>query len=191
MTPETHYLGPMVRLLLLISGATFLTLLGRVDASPPPGGWTFESACDEIAADHWFDSGASTDAPGLLGLAGRGDANVDGRWVKRVPVEAGKYYQFNSQYHATGVQTPLRSVLAEVVWFDRKNDPVERAEFPLTRPGDEGGESVLTGTYRPRRTTSARLELRLRWAPAGRVSFRPATLTETAAPGPRPCDSRR
>jgi hypothetical protein len=67
-------------LVLPVSGA-------RTVAAPPPAGWRFESARDEIAAEHW----AEGEGPNVsLGLAGRGDANVDGRWVCRVPVTAGR-----------------------------------------------------------------------------------------------------
>lgn len=160
-------------------------------AGDGPDGWRFETARDEIAAEHWTTAGDASSkgeaTVAALGLAGRGDANVDGRWVKRVPVNGGRYYVFNAPYRATGVETPQRSVLASVLWFDAKGKQVERAEFPLTKPGSPAGEeSLLTGTYQaPAGATEALLELRLRWAPQGRVTFRPATLAETSPPGPR------
>src|SRR5688500_14652235 len=72
-----------------------------VGAADPPPGWTFETPRAELAARHWVERAA--DGPPVLGLAGRGDRNVDGRWVKRVPVTAGKYYVFAAPFRARDV----------------------------------------------------------------------------------------
>jgi predicted amidohydrolase len=157
-------------------------------ASDGADGWRFVSARDEIAADHRVErDGDSDSAAPLLVLAGRGDRNVDGRWVKRAPVTGGRFYQFDASYRAQNVETPLRNVLASVLWYDARGRQLQQAEFPVTRQPEKSGEwSLLTGTYQaPAGAAEAKLELRLRWAPTGRVAFRPATLAETAAPGPR------
>ena len=166
----------MTKLILI---TVLLALSPGVGSAQDAGGWRFQSPRAEIAAKHWVEDG------GALGLSGRGDANVDGRWLKRVPVTGSRYYHFSAEYQASGVETPLRSVLASVLWFDGRGRQVERAEFPMTRQSADA-RSTLTGTYQaPVGATEAQLELGLRWAPDGRVLFRPATLTETSAPGPR------
>jgi predicted amidohydrolase len=157
---------------------------GAESSSDGAEGWRFVSARDEIAAEHRVER---NDSPLLL-LAGRGDRNVDGRWVKRVAVTGGRYYQFDAPYRAEHVETPPRNVLASVLWYDARGRQLQQAEFPLRRPAgkSDDGWSLLTGTYQaPAGAAEAQLELRLRWAPTGRVAFRPATLTETTAPGPR------
>ena len=175
----------MHRVLALAPALLLSLCLASRASEPAPAQWRFESPRAEIAAEHWGEGDAA--APSALGLAGQGDASVDGRWVKRVPVAGARYYVFEARYTAENVETPTRSVLASVLWFDARGKQVERAEFPLTRQAkslDHGG--VLTGTYQaPAAATAAQLELRLRWAPRGRVTFAPATLTETSPPAPR------
>lgn len=165
-----------------------LALLGFVlpvraeDAAPD--GWRFFAARGEIAPKH----GVATDGGGYaLSLAGVGDRSVDGRWVRRVPVVGGHFVVFTARYRAKDVETPTRSVVASVLWYDAKGKQVEQAEFPLTVPGaDAQGWSRMTATYRvPDAAREAQLELRLRWAPSGEVVWRDASLTETAAPAPR------
>jgi predicted amidohydrolase len=149
-----------------------------------PDGWWFVAPRDEIAPK----PGVVRDGGGYeLSLAGTGDRSVDGRWARRVPVAAGRYAVFAARYRAKDVETPTRSVVASVLWFDAKGKQVEQAEFPLTVPGaDAQGWRRMTATYRvPDAAREAQLELRLRWAPSGGVVWRDVSLTETAAPGPR------
>src|SRR5688500_11880351 len=81
-----------------------------------PDGWKFIPVRDEIAPKAWVakegDSGYG------LGLAGKGDRNVDGKWVRRVGISGGSHVVFNARYEAKNVETPLRSVIASVLWFD-------------------------------------------------------------------------
>ena len=59
-------------------------------------GWRPYATRDEIAPRSWSDRDAQG---GLrLGLAGRGDDAVDGRWAREVPVVAGKTYAFGAAY---------------------------------------------------------------------------------------------
>jgi predicted amidohydrolase len=148
-------------------------------------GWRFFAVREEIAprAQVMNVDGGGYD----LRLAGNGERSVDGRWVKRVPVAGGKYYVFNARYWPQGIETPTRSIVASVLWFDEKGKQVEQAEFPLAVPGEDAqGWHRVTGTYRaPDAAREAQLEVRLRWAPEGLVLWRRAELKETAAPEPR------
>jgi hypothetical protein len=128
-----------------------LALLGfvlpvRADDAAAPEGWRFFAAREEIAPKH----GVATDGGGYaLSLAGVGDRSVDGRWVRRVPVVGGHFVVFAARYRAKDVETPARSVVASVLWYDAKGKQVEQAEFPLTVPGaDAQGWSRMTATYR-------------------------------------------
>jgi len=165
-----------------------LVLLGLVPAvraeDAAPDGWRFFAAREEIAPKH----GVVTDGNGYaLSLAGTGDRSLDGRWIRRVPVVGGHYAVFAARYREKNVETPTRSVVASVLWFDVKGKQVEQAEFPLTVPGvDAQGWTRMTATYRvPETAREAQMELRLRWAPLGEVVWRDASLTETSAPSPR------
>ena len=156
---------------------------------PAPDGWHTYSARDEIAPAFRVERPKSETAPHsyMLGLAGRGDEAVDGRWVREVPARPGAYYTFAAEYRAEGVETPARSVLARVIWLDAKGKQIDTAEYPvagLHLPRDRW--TALTGTYQaPPRASQARLELHLRWAARGDVLWRGGTLSEATAPGPR------
>src|SRR4051794_19198494 len=172
--------------------AILLTLLacGICRAADAPDGWRPFAVRDEIAPKASVEPADSAGGSYLLALAGRGDASVDGRWQRTVPVSAGKFYDFRADYRAERVATPARSVLARVVWLDAAGKQVNQPEFPMTSPATApakaDGWRVLTGTYQaPAKAAAARLELHLRWAADGRVVFRNARLAETAAPTPR------
>jgi predicted amidohydrolase len=148
-------------------------------------GWKFYAIRDEIAPK----SGVVFDKSGAyrLSLSGDGNASEDGRWFKRVPVSEGKYVVFTAHYKAANVETPARSILASIVWYDAKGRQVEQAEFPFTVPTpEEDGSKRVTSTYQvPPKATQAELRLRLRWAPNGEVQWRDIELKETPAPAPR------
>ncbi len=155
------------------------------ESAPAPDGWRTAAARDEIAPRSWVERDGQAYR---LGLAGKGDEAVDGRWERTVPVAAGKCYVFGAQYIARDVATPTRSVLARVVWLDAAGKHAQRAaEYPFTSPVlSVQGWSTITGTYRaPEKAVQARLELHLRWAPAGEVLFRDVVLNETEPPAPR------
>jgi predicted amidohydrolase len=171
--------------------ALTLLLLGLPAArgADAPDGWQPFAVRDEIAPRFWVEEAKAQVAPLPygLGLAGRGDDAVDGRWRRTVPVAAGRYYLFRAEYRARDVATPARSVLARVLWLDAEGKQVVEAEYPLTspRPTDDGWD-VVTGAYQaPAPAARARLELHLRWAGHGQVVWRGAGLEETAPPAPR------
>jgi predicted amidohydrolase len=172
---------------LVVMGAMMLPSRGEDAAvTAPPDGWRLVAARDEIAPRAEVVRDASGSGYGLA-LAGTGDRSVDGRWVRRVPVTGGRYVMFEARFRATNVETPTRSVVPSVLWFDGRGKQVEQAEFPITVPGADGqGWHRVTATYRvPASAREAQLELRLRWAPSGEVVWRDVSLQETAAPAPR------
>lgn len=173
----------MLRFMLVMS---FVCAAGvRVSAEQAaPDGWKFAAVRDEIAPRSWI----VRDGPDFgLALAGVGDTAVDGKWLRRIPVSGGKHVVFNARYRAQNVQTPRRSVVASVIWFDEKGTRVQEAEFPLMSPDvDAQGWGKFTATYRvPDKAREAQLELRLRWTPRGQVVWRDVQLRESAAPQPR------
>ena len=146
-------------------------------------GWRPYAAREEIAPRSWSER----DAQGALclGLAGRGDDAVDGRWAREVPVVPGKTYGFGAAYRASGVASPSRSVLARLVWLDAAGEAMRPMEYPLVGPAAADGWTPVAGVYRaPETAARARLELHLRWTAAGEVVWRDA-----AFPKPR-CPSR-
>jgi predicted amidohydrolase len=162
---------------------------GHKDGEAGPNGWRTYAARTEIAPAFRVEAagGKPGDDSYQLGLAGRGDDAVDGRWVREVSVRPLAYYTFSSEFLARDVESPQRSVLARVVWLDDRSQIVETPEYPvasLHAPGN--GWSALTGTYRaPAKATHARLELHLRWAARGDVLWRGTNLRESPPPGQR------
>jgi predicted amidohydrolase len=162
----------------------------RADEGPSaPDGWKTYAARAEIAPRFWVEpvKGESGSSAYYLGLGGRGDEGVDGRWVRRVPVQEGRYYVFNAEYRARNVATPSRSVLARVLWYNAKGVLIVPADYPFTSLSPEpDGWTRVTNTYQaPAQASEAVLELHLRWAPDGEVLWREAELKETGPPGPR------
>jgi len=163
-----------------------LVLLSAPALSEPVStdGWKPYAVRDEIAPRSW----AERDPQGVLvlGLAGRGDDAVDGRWVREVPVVPGKTYAFGASWRALGVASPARSVLARLVWLDTSGEAMRPMEYPLVGAPGADGWTPVAGVYRaPEKAARARLELHLRWTAAGQVQFRDADLREAAPPAPR------
>ena len=120
-------------------------------------GWRPYATRDEIAPRSWSDRDAQG---GLrLGLAGRGDDAVDGRWAREAPVVPGKTYAFAAAYRAQGVVSPSRSVLARLVWLDAAGETMRPMEYPLVGPSGPDGWTPVAGVYRaprpPRRRASS------------------------------------
>ncbi|MGA2499296.1 MAG: carbon-nitrogen hydrolase family protein [Tepidisphaeraceae bacterium] len=151
-----------------------------------PDGWRFSSPREEIAPRAWVVRGPA-DAYGLA-LAGTGDESVNGKWTRRIPVTAGQHVIFSARYESKDIQTPRRSLIASVLWFDEKGGQVEQAEFPSALPGtDPQGLRCMAATYPvPKTAREARVELQLRWAPNGQVIWRDVSLTQATPPTSRP-----
>lgn len=158
-----------------------------VERDAAPDGWQTYSARPEIAPRFWVDLAENDPVAYGLGLAGEGNGSVDGRWVRRVPVQGGEFYAFSAVANAEDVATPLRSVLARVLWFDADGNQIERAEYPRTQADQgRGGRSLLAGTYQaPDGSVEAQLELHLRWAPTGQVVWRDIQFAPASEPEAR------
>ncbi len=170
--------------------ASSLLLFGMIGTfDQPPDGWHSEAPRPEIAPIFRVERNGDEPSSGtyLLVQEGRGDAAVDGRWLRTVPVKGAGYYEFTAEYQAEDVAGPERCVLARVVWLDGGGKPVETAEYPVTsRQRTRDGWTVLTGTYcAPAASSQARIELHLRWAARGKVRWRNADLKSTAPPARR------
>jgi predicted amidohydrolase len=158
-------------------------------AETSAGDWKSYAVRPEIAPRFWVakPKERSGEAPFYLGLAGRGDEAVDGRWLRTTAVGGGRYYLFKAEFQAKRVATPRRCILARVFWFDARGAQLGQPDYPLTSPHRSKDDwTTLTGTYQaPARAVKARLELHLRWAARGEVLWRNATLEKTAAPAAR------
>src|SRR5512135_1670092 len=120
---------------MVASTASVLLFLMAAPAAPDAAstdGWKPYAVREEIAPRSFSER----DARGglVLGLAGRGDDAVDGRWVREVPVAPGKTYAFRASWRAANVGSPARSVLARLVFLDAAGQPMRPMEYPLVGP---------------------------------------------------------
>ena len=123
----------------------------------------------------------------VLGLAGRGDDAVDGRWVREAPVVPGRTYAFRVSWKAQNVESPARSVLARLVFLDAAGEPMRPMEYPVAGRRDSAdGWTPAGGVYpAPEKAAKVRLELHLRWTANGEVRFRHADFQEMTPLPPR------
>src|SRR5512138_3413159 len=126
------------------AASVVLFLLAAPDAASTDG-WKPYSVRDEIAPRSFSER----DAQGglVLGLAGRGDDAVDGRWVREVPVVTGKTYAFHASWRAENVPSPARSVLARLVLLDAAGEPMRPMEYPLVGAAGADGWTPVAGVY--------------------------------------------
>src|SRR5512134_2982996 len=105
--------------------AALLVLLLSAPTAPEAvstDGWKPYAVRDEIAPRSFSERDARGEL--VLGLAGRGDDAVDGRWVREVSVVPGKTYAFRASWRARNVDSPARSVLARLVFLDAAGEPM-------------------------------------------------------------------
>jgi predicted amidohydrolase len=175
------------------------------DAPKGPDGWQPASPREEIAPRFSFDRKGGPKGDGSLIITADQREGLHGWWEKMTPITGGKFYRFHAVRKTHNVEVPRYSALARIVWKDDKGhwvqaDPpphpngpkAETGYLPLAEPEypvdtkETDGWTELAGVYRaPSKATRAVVELHLRWAPAGRIEWAEARLTETTPPQPR------
>ena len=181
----------MSRFLLCILATTIFICqpAGASEQVVGPDGWHSQTVRAEIAPRFWvhYLNGKQAASEYELGLAGQGNDAVNGHWMRRQRVIAGKHYAFHVAFRCQKVADPSRSILARLFWFDAKGKQIGFDEYPLTSPTTTPeGWTALTGVYQaPPEAAQAQLELHFRWAAHGTVVWRRAALTETKPPPPR------
>ncbi|MES2595006.1 MAG: carbon-nitrogen hydrolase family protein [Verrucomicrobiota bacterium] len=166
-------------------------------------GWTFWSPRAEATPEHVVNPKAGRDGQGGLVIeTGPGEQWI-GCWVKTVPVQGGKHYQFEAWRKFRDVSEPRRSVVTRVIWLDEKGGSVKweqpatggyaKGTIPQAEPeypadlGSNAGEwgRFATTLRAPEAARQAKLELYLQWASNARVEWSDVDLTEVPAPAPR------
>ena len=180
-------------------GTTYLALaLGsRLVCAAASDGWHPAAARDEIRPQ--FES----KPPGLLIIRADEREGLAGHWEKTFAVTGGQFYRFRAMRHVERVSSPRRSTLARILWRDAHGKPVHHdapgahsfapGEPPLAEPEyphdgatDAAGWTEVSGIYRiPSKASQAIVELYLRWAPRGVVTWKDVSLTEIPPPAPR------
>ena len=171
---------------LMITGLVALSAVATQAAAAGDAeadGWKFVPLRDEAAPRHSIrtDGGAM----GLV-IEGNGEPIADGRWVKQVPIPIASHVNLRARYRATGIEQVARNVLAALVQLDEAGKEVAMEVADTTGPADAQGWRRVNETYKVHpKAKQARMELRLRWSPAGKVEWRDAAVEASTAPAPR------
>jgi predicted amidohydrolase len=174
---------------------------GKVPGAPE--GWTVAAPRDEIRPQFAFDPKGGPDGQGAMIIEADGREGLDGAWVKTFPVAGGRPYRFQALRKIDNVALPRRSAVAKITWLDaagqrvpydesvvtgylRGSRPRAEAEHPTDKATDQRGWTEVSDTYRaPSKAAKAVVELRLLWAPGGRIAWGGVSFKETALPAGR------
>jgi predicted amidohydrolase len=164
-----------------------------------PEGWTVCSPREELRPEFSYRPQDGRDGQGALVIQAARSEGLDGGWVKTFPVSGGRHYRFHVWRRVEHVATPRRSAVVRIHWLDaagnrvtydetvvtgylRGSKPVAEAEHPTDKATDAGGWTEVSDTYRaPSKAAKAVVELRLLWAPGGRVVYSGPSLKEAAS----------
>ncbi len=166
-------------------------------------GWSTAWSREEIAPEFAFDKHGGPGGTGSLTIRADEREGLDGWWRKTFPVNGGAYYRFRVFRRVENVITPRRSVVARILWRDAQRKavhhdepgatsyapgepPLAEPEYPVDRGTNAEGWTEVADVYRaPSKAAEAIVELCFRWAPAGKVEWSEAALTETDPPPAR------
>ncbi len=147
-------------------------------------GWQSYSPRPELAPRFWTEK---TEGGLVLGLAAQGHPAPDGRWIRHVPVQPGKFYRFHAQWQAKNISHPVRSVVVRIGWEDEQGRRSAPPEYiPIFGPTTaDGWRQVLGMLQTPEKTVRARLELHLRWSSEGELRWRNIQFVPSDPPPPK------
>ncbi len=165
-----------------------------------PEGWSVAAPREEIRPEFAFDPQGGPNEQGAFLIKADGREGLDGAWVKTFPVHGGRCYRFHAVRRVENVALPRRSTVAKINWLDaqgkrvtydesvvtgylRGSKAMAEAEHPTDKATDAGGWTEVSDTYRaPSKAAKAVVELRLLWAPGGKIAWSKVELKETAPP---------
>ena len=155
-------------------------------------GWTPEAPRQEIAPAFRIDPQGGKDGGKVFVITADDKIGPDGAWTSTLPVQGGKHYRFSVWRKVEGIAVPRRCAVVKLTWQDAQGQLVAgaggdkaRPEFPMDRAESPDGWTEVADTYLvPKDATQAKVELQLRWAPGGTVSWSEVRLGEVAPPRP-------
>ena len=186
--------------------AAFLAVAGQLlspRAQTAAAGWETAAPRAEIRPSFDYKPNGGRDGRGAWIISADAREGLDGFWIRSFPVQGGQYYRFQAFRRVHRVATPRQSAVVRLLWQDAQGKPVPRdepavteflkgfpamaeAEYPMDKDVDARGWTEVSDLYRaPRNATRAVLELRLQWAPRGRIEWSAISLTESATPPAR------
>jgi predicted amidohydrolase len=200
---NSYYFRPVIAITALLLATAESALAQYSHGKSSPQNWQTTAPRDEIRPQFAYLPDGGRDGKGGFVISADGREGLDGCWTKTFGVAGGKYYRFFALRKIQNIASPRRSVIARIVWKDENGRPVAREapvvknylktmeamaepEYPTDKTTDSGGWTEVSDTYRaPLKATQAVVELRLRWAPRGRVEWSEVSFAETSPPGER------
>ncbi len=192
----THWSFVLAAWLILSAVPVRAAWEGKVAGAPE--GWTVSSPRDEIRPAFAFRPTEGADGRGAFVIHADGREGLDGGWVKTFSVHGGRYYHFRALRKVENVALPRQSAPVRIIWLDAAGGrvpydqwvptdfmhgarPIAEPEYPTDKSTDACGWTEVSDTYRaPSKAARAVVELRLRWAPRGKIAWSEVRLKETA-----------
>jgi predicted amidohydrolase len=171
---------------------------GKVAGAPE--GWTVVAPREEIRPEFAFEPQGGLDGQGAFVIQADRREGLDGAWAKTFPIQGGQCYRFRAVRKAENVVLPRRSAMAKIHWLDAQGKrvqyddsvvtgylrgfkPTAEAEHPTDKAADAAGWTEVSDTYRaPSKAAKAVIELRLLWAPGGKIAWSSVEFNQTAPP---------
>ena len=165
-----------------------------------PEGWSVASPRDEIRPGFAFRPTDGADGRGAFVIEADGREGLDGGWVKTFAIQGGHSYHFHALRKVQNVALAGRSAPVRITWLDAAGrrvpydqwvvagfmhgaQPTAEPEYPTDKTTDPRGWTEVSDTYRaPSKAARALVELRLCWAPQGKIAWSDVSLQETTAP---------
>jgi len=171
---------------------------GKVAGAPE--GWTVAAPRHDIRPEFAFDPHGGPERQGAFVIKADAREGLDGGWIKMFPITGGRHYRFRAVRKVENVALPRRSAVVKINWLDaagkrvtydaavvtgylRGFKPTAEAEHPTDKATDAQGWTEVSDTYRaPSKAANAVVELRLLWAPGGKIAWSHVSFQETAPP---------
>jgi predicted amidohydrolase len=171
---------------------------GKVAGAPE--GWTVVAPREEIRPEFGFESQGGPNGQGAFVIKADGREGLDGAWTKTFSIQGGRCYRFQAVRMTENVALARRSAVAKIHWLDaqgkrvtydeavvtgylRGSKPTAEAEHPTDKSTDAAGWTEVSDTYRaPSKAAKAVVELRLLWAPGGKIAWSNVEFKATAPP---------
>lgn len=114
------------------------------------------------------------------------DISTFGKWrSKEIAIASGHFYRFEVLYEPERITIERGSVGVMITWTAPDGHPVQRDYVDKISPAEDGWRRASRVLRAPEGSSSATIELWLRWTNGGSVSFKSPSLVEVSQPARR------
>ncbi|HOS92441.1 MAG TPA: carbon-nitrogen hydrolase family protein [Armatimonadota bacterium] len=158
---------------------------GEASVSRLPTGWEAWSPRPDLAPRIAVLRPAGKGQASAVRLASTGHKTFGGLLQTVNGVAGNQWYELRYRYRAEGIECPHDAVTVCLAWLDADGQLIEKQFVFEEEPGEGDWVLVVGKRQAPERARQARVELLLRGASGGSVSFGQASLAATTPPAPR------